>query len=696
MPPIIRRHRFAWPNRALLAALAWALAACSRGPTSDLTVTKFDDTNDGECTSRDCSLREAVLAANATDQAEIIHLPEGTFALTLIGAGEDGAASGDLDVVGEVTLTVGSAQEGAASVVVVDAGKLGDRAFHVVSGAATFIGFTVQGGEAEAGGAILVDATADLTLQQVVIQGGRATGAGGGGGVYSEGSLTVEGSTLAGGLSVSRGGGLTNIGSASLVDSVVRDNSAYESGGGIANLGTMTITGGSIQLNYAREKDYPAAEPVAEGGGISNLGSLDLVNVSVTDNHASAWGGGISSVGVLNMEGGRIDYDEARSAAALMVTGNGEANLSDVTIVGFAQADGGAVYIAPTARATLTRLVATGKTEGDGGVIYNAGELTVAESVIENGFADHGGGIYNSGDLTIESTTFQVDKARIEGGGIYSVGSLRLASSTLQHNEAMTGAGLYLAGAASLENCTISGNTAHIQGGGVWTGAGTIQMTHCTVTANTATEGGGVYYEGDLQLANSIVGLNLGAADCAGPGHAAGRGNLQSDGSCALPLTGNLAGVDPLLDRLTPAGDLPATHGLQPGSPAINAGDSLLCLAEDQRGVIRPQAGGCDSGAYEAEAASEATLVPVGSVGYTPSPGEVMAVGLGLAACESEPSTASRTLTMIVEAQVVPVLGRTEDSAWLQVIPVNRVTCWVSAAEVSLQGSLERVPIISP
>ena len=696
MPPIMRRHRSVWPNRVLLAALAWVLAACSRGPTSDLIVTKFDDTNDGECTSRDCSLREAVTAANATEQAEIIHLPEGTYTLTLTGSGEDGAVSGDLDLVGEVTLRVESADDGPAPVAIVDAGSLGERAFHIVSGAATLIGFTVQGGEAEAGGAILVDPPAGLTLQQMVVQGGRATGAGGGGLVYSEGSLTAEGSTFAGGLSLSRGGGLTNIGSASLVDSVVRDNSAYELGGGIANLGTMTITGGSIQLNYAREKDYPAPDPVADGGGISNLGTLDLVNVNVTDNHASAWGGGISSVGVLHMDGGRIDYDEAWSAAALMLTGSGEATLSDVTIVGFAQADGGAIYIGPTAQATLTRLVATGKTEGDGGVIYNAGELTVAGSVIENGFADHGGGIFNSGNLTVESTTFQVDTARIEGGGIYSVGSLHLSTSTLLQNGAMTGAGLYLAGAASLENCTISGNTADTNGGGLWTGAGTIQMTHCTVTANTAPEGSGVFYEADLQLANSIVGLNVGATDCAGPGHAAGRGNLQSDGSCALPLTGNQAGVDPLLERLTSAGDLPATHGLKPGSPAIDAADSLLCLATDQRGVIRPQAGGCDSGAYEAENSTEATLVPVGSVGYTPSPGETLAVGLGPAACLSKPSTGSRTLTTMAEAQTVPISGRTEDSAWLQVIPVGRLACWVSAADVSLQGSLERVPIITP
>jgi hypothetical protein len=49
------------------------------------------------------------------------------------------------------------------------------------------------------------------------------------------------------------------------------------------------------------------------------------------------------------------------------------------------------------------------------------------------------------------------------------------------------------------------------------------------------------------------------------------------------------------------------THALEPGSPAINAGDPAVpgsggsaCEANDQRGIARPQNGRCDIGAYEA------------------------------------------------------------------------------------------------
>ena len=60
-------------------------------------VTKTADTNDGACNA-DCSLREAITAANATPGADTITVPAGTYQLTLANAGgtnEDANATGD-------------------------------------------------------------------------------------------------------------------------------------------------------------------------------------------------------------------------------------------------------------------------------------------------------------------------------------------------------------------------------------------------------------------------------------------------------------------------------------------------------------------------------------------------------------------------------------------------------------------------
>jgi hypothetical protein len=52
-------------------------------------------------------------------------------------------------------------------------------------------------------------------------------------------------------------------------------------------------------------------------------------------------------------------------------------------------------------------------------------------------------------------------------------------------------------------------------------------------------------------------------------------------------------------------GGFTQTIPLRPGSSAIDTGDNAFCPATDQRGVARPQASGCDIGAYE-------VLEPVG------------------------------------------------------------------------------------
>jgi hypothetical protein len=78
-------------------------------------------------------------------------------------------------------------------------------------------------------------------------------------------------------------------------------------------------------------------------------------------------------------------------------------------------------------------------------------------------------------------------------------------------------------------------------------------------------------------------------------------GNLSSDGSCNLGGPGDLPATDPQLGPLAANGGPTLTHALAAGSPALDAAAAATCPATDQRGVARPQGGGCDSGAYERE-----------------------------------------------------------------------------------------------
>lgn len=116
---------------APLVGLALAAGAVAPAPAATFTVSRTDDALDGGCDPGDCSLREAVIAANASPGPDTVVLPAGFYDLTIrdvaAGSDENAAQTGDLDVAGG-----GFTLEGAGSTVTeIDARELGNRILHV-------------------------------------------------------------------------------------------------------------------------------------------------------------------------------------------------------------------------------------------------------------------------------------------------------------------------------------------------------------------------------------------------------------------------------------------------------------------------------------------------------------------------------------------------------------------------------------
>ena len=113
------------------------------------------------------SLREAIIATNNTAGADTIVLSSGTYTLSITGTLEDLAATGDLDITDDVTIT------GAGNrLTFIDGGAI-DRVFEVHSGTVTFTDVTIQNGltaGAEDGAGIAIAVGADLTIDTVQIR----------------------------------------------------------------------------------------------------------------------------------------------------------------------------------------------------------------------------------------------------------------------------------------------------------------------------------------------------------------------------------------------------------------------------------------------------------------------------------------------------------------------------------------------
>jgi hypothetical protein len=252
------------------------------------------------------SLRSAIMAANAQPGADTILLPSGIFRLTIAGAGEDAAASGDLDILSDLTI-----QGRGPNSTIIDGNGL-DRVFHVLRGTTSIAQLTIQNGRSDNGGGVL-NAGGQVTLSGVVVQDNMAIGADG-----AAGASGVIGGTPQdligkpgqdGGAAA--GGGIDNAsGSLTLVDSIVRLNQALGGRGGKGadvtgahGVSSPAPAGSNGQDAIGGDGGVGGHGGAAQGGGVFNAtgASLAISGTTLTINLAVGGAGGAGG----NALGGR-------------------------------------------------------------------------------------------------------------------------------------------------------------------------------------------------------------------------------------------------------------------------------------------------------------------------------------------------------------------------------------------------------
>ena len=363
---------------ALLLVLTLAALPAQHVSAASFVVTKTADTNDGVCNA-DCSLREAIRAANAAAGADTITIPAGTYTLSIAGANENAAATGDLDITDSVTLNgAGSANT------IIQAGTNAsngiDKVFSVnpnftTAMNVTFSGLTIRYGRNPSGyagdgfgGGLDFEAsgTGNLTITDCVISDNTTTDGDGGGitatntpggsgvvtitnstisnnhparagassplgggiffGVNMKFVLTntnITGNSVAGSGGQGQGGGIFFFGDSSPVGSMIHggsisNNQAPSHGGGIYTTDALTIDQGTVISGNSAG---------GNGGGLWNnaTGTTTLTNVTMTGNSASGAGGGIrndsNASAVLNVSFSRIVGNTAGTGSGVSAAG---------------------------------------------------------------------------------------------------------------------------------------------------------------------------------------------------------------------------------------------------------------------------------------------------------------------------------------------------------------------------------------
>lgn len=287
---------------------------------------------DGVCatTAGLCTLRAAVQESNAAPASGTIAVPPGTYVLSIVGRGEDLAATGDLDITRP--LTIAGAGPGST---IID-GNTTDRIFHVIGSITVQLsGLTLRSGAAlrpaaisadGGGGAIYVAGGGSLTLSNTVVTGNNAGS--GAIAIDDSGSLAVSRSTIIGN-TASFGAGIFNRnGSVTIASTTMSGNTASLSGGGIYHrLGSLSVVDSTITGNAA------SSASIGGGGILVELpGASATITGSVLSTNTANNGAGIHTRGSVSLTNSTVSGNIARGAGGGVYVGGGSTTLSNTTL----------------------------------------------------------------------------------------------------------------------------------------------------------------------------------------------------------------------------------------------------------------------------------------------------------------------------------------------------------------------------
>jgi hypothetical protein len=340
----------------------------------------------------DCSLRGAIIRGNATSSTAEIHIPPGTYTVTMTTSTPDLMLTGDLDVYKTMTIIGANAQ----GVIIV--APNGERVLEVSRNSTlTMSGVTLN--NAGAGG-ISVEAGSALKLNDSLI-------------------------STAGGFAIVNEGGAVQV-----------DGSMISAGGGIANAngGVLTVVGTTISGNTGR--------------GIQNYHSRLFVRDSKLLNNT---GEGIGNDG-FQAAAELINTEIARNQLGGIYNYQGRLTVMQSAIVENVSATrpGGGIYV-DNAHVTIVNttisLNASGEDGGGGGIHAIGGQIELNNSTLAFNKAVSGGALSIIGGSTVKvNNTILANSAAssecLRNGGVLS-GDYNLASdgscfAVAQHNLANT------------------------------------------------------------------------------------------------------------------------------------------------------------------------------------------------------------------------------------------------------------------
>lgn len=416
----------------LLVMLTTVYVQADTFTVNDTTDAVDDNPGDTICATADgtCTLRAAIQEANALGGTDEIVLPAGMFLLTLDGAGENLAATGDLDILGALVIRGAGVHQ-----TIID-GLGADRIFDNTAGfSLTIRQVMLRDGNAGAddGGAILHAGPDDLILENVNCLKNR--GDDGGAVLHLDGLLTIINCQFEDNMAAFSGGAVFFDGDPDLEiqGSLFKNNSALAGDGGglyFSASGALRIEGGSDFIGNQAQ--------AGNGGGLYMSGGLfQMFDAHVLHNRSGDDGGGLNVSSPTEIADCLIEHNSCGGwGGGLYNSNSGDSDILrtafiDNTCVG----RGGGCYSSPTGALTMAHsLFARNESSGasaDGGGLYALRGNVDNATFSSNRTTGRGGGIFIAQDMNITNCTFADNLALVDGGGIFNSAAIVNLTNTI-------------------------------------------------------------------------------------------------------------------------------------------------------------------------------------------------------------------------------------------------------------------------
>jgi predicted outer membrane repeat protein len=541
------------PAFLIVLSLSSPLFAASYG------VTRTDDPVPDGCWRGDCSLREAVIAANANPGRDTIVLGAKVHVLTRAAIATLDERYGalwlreDVDVIG-----AGSSRtrvRWSPTLLSPNDSVFRFRNPALMAMEATVDGMTISHGRSQVGGCVEFATTAStFALSDVVIESCSASN---GGALSLKSSLlSMDGVTLRYNSASAGGGALYATHYSTLLTEkfVVTGNRAVTNGGGL-----LFHRPAKVDPDGATWYDYGDSR--------------------VEDNRAGGNGGGVAVTGDVSLTMANSSIDSARYLRI-------QKNHADV--------EGGGVWRGPRLISTYSPGAFFGRVRMLGNDAVSGGGVGTTEFVqlqnVELGgnvASQRGGGLYlaGNGSATVHYTGIDGNTAAGEGGGVYAgCQSLGLQNVSLQRNTAPQGFAMSTAGYSALTHVTINAHSGPGNGAALrkrndvaCPGMPTTLLNSLIVDRCSAAAGGPLLSDGGNQYGPAAI------ACPATPGDDQ-RQLLASAFGLSIATFGGAFDISGWNDDGMP----------RPQRNFISG----WCMSDDVRGLLRND-GACDSGAFE-------------------------------------------------------------------------------------------------